>query len=232
MPKLKTPLICAGVSCVLSMFIGMINGVRVLNIIMRGLIAGVTVGGFVFCAAVLLKKYIPDLFAQQSYPDAAGTLDPDTGANVNITLDDEAQDASGLDSGTPAAGMQSSSDSAAEAAFPISDTASELNEPAVSEMPVDNAAAGIEKTETSAPAASAPTAAAKHSGSNDPLLSDLPSVGEFMGPDDEETPVIQESADAAVPGADGEFLVNQSNPITSDTKVMAQAIRTVLTTGD
>lgn len=230
MPKLKTPLICAGVSCVLSMFIGMINGVRVLNILIRGLMTGIIVGGFVVCAAVLLKKYIPDLFAQQSSPDVSGTFDPDTGANVNITLDDEAANAAEFDGdAAPKAAMQSGGDDMEEAAFPVTEAAPEADEQPAPEMPIAEKTAAIEKD--NAPSSPIdPTA--KPRGKDDPLLSDLPSVGEFMGPDDEETPVIQESADAAVPGADGEFLINQTNPIVSDTKVMAQAIRTVLTAGD
>ena len=74
MLKLKAPLIIAGTTCVLSMLIGLISGVRFLHILGRGLIAGVGAGSFVFCARILLKRFIPDLFAPPVLSDIAEIL--------------------------------------------------------------------------------------------------------------------------------------------------------------
>ena len=89
MLKLKAPLIIAGTTCVLSMLIGLISGVRFLHILGRGLIAGVGAGSFVFCARILLKRFIPDLFAPPVLSDIAETADSSSGSNINITLDDD-----------------------------------------------------------------------------------------------------------------------------------------------
>ena len=89
MLKLKAPLIIAGTTCVLSMLIGLISGVRFLHILGRGLIAGVGAGGFVFCARILLERFIPDLFTSPASSDIAETANSSSGANINITLDDE-----------------------------------------------------------------------------------------------------------------------------------------------
>ena len=90
MLKLKAPLIIAGAACVLSMLIGLISGVRFLSIVGRGLIAGIGTGGFVLCARIILERFIPDLFVSSpASPESTDMTDISSGANINITLDDD-----------------------------------------------------------------------------------------------------------------------------------------------
>jgi len=61
---------------------------RFMNILTRGLVAGLGAGGFAFLASFLLERFIPDLFTQPSSPHTTEPMDATSGSNVNITLDD------------------------------------------------------------------------------------------------------------------------------------------------
>ncbi len=86
MVKRKTPLICAGVGCVFSLFLGLINGVRFYNIIVRAGVTGIIFGGFVFIASFILDKFLPGLFNFEEQRE-----DSLSGKNLNIMLDDDEQ---------------------------------------------------------------------------------------------------------------------------------------------
>ena len=227
MLKLKTPLIVAGAMCLLSMLIGMINGVRFLNMLLRGLIAGIAAGGFVFCARTLLQKFVPDLFMPPTLSDtaAAVTAEVPSGANVNITLDDDVETAA-----VPDAAAAEHIDTAGTVPdagdHPETHTVMEENPPDSKPDASDDSGSDSQenfKVSTSPPVSSEGTA---QEGGH---LSDLPNMGSFMEPDND----TDENADTGLEADSSGFSMNgiQSSG-TDDSKVMAQAIRTVLASDD
>ena len=218
MLKLKAPLIIAGTTCVLSMLIGLISGVRFLHILGRGLIAGVGAGSFVFCARILLKRFIPDLFAPPVLSDIAETADSSSGSNINITLDDDltavAPATAGGNMGTSAtpsatAGVQAESQSS-EAFSDDSATGSSDND-TIYETPVDSDSSPLSFSDSS---------------EGDGGLSDLPNMGSFIDDD------FDENIDDSVQPDSSGFSMTGIQTGGTDSKVMAQAIRTVLATED
>ena len=219
MLKLKAPLIIAGATCVLSMLIGLISGVRFLSILGRGLIAGVGAGVFVVCARIILERFIPDLFVQPAPTDTAYTADISSGSNINITLDD------GI---TPPAAAAGNTEPAE-----ISKTADLHNEGQTVESSYVDAQSGtlnksdVRKDEDTEFSDSDPL-----SFGDDPQgntgLSDLPDMGSFMDDNDD----FNENSDSNVQTDTGGFSMTGIQTDGTDSKVMAQAIRTVLATED
>lgn len=219
--KLKTPLIIAGAMCLLSMLIGIINGVRFFNILLRGIIAGIGAGCFVFFARSLLEKFIPDLFVPSPSSDAAEPVEITSGANVNITLDDDSDKAAvPRRGGAAVSGAETVQDaesggyehnaSMAEAAGNTEQTDSGSTVSGETPHFQDSPAISLEDSPQEGGTA----------------LSDLPDMGSFM--DDSE-----DSDDESV-NSDGSsnFSVNNLQTGGSDSKVMAQAIRTILAAED
>ena len=220
MLKLKAPLIIAGATCVLSMLIGLISGVRFLNILGRGLIAGVGAGGFVLCARIILERFIPDLFTPLSAtsPETADMTDVSSGANINITLDDDlaapdgASDSAGLDgmSNTAEVPPETQNTEAVHADAPSGDSAAnDGHEDAVSEF-------------------SAAPPLSFNDDVQDDDLSDLPNVDSLIDTNSD----FNENIDDGMQVDSGGFSMTGIQTDGTDSKVMAQAIRTVLATED
>ena len=219
MLKLKTPLIIAGAMCVFSMLIGMISGVRFWNILIRGLVAGIGAGGFAFLARFLLERFVPDLFTSQSSPHTAEPTDAAFGSNVNITLDDDLD----TDSAQGTSGLSDTGNASSEATDHNHDNVIEENadsEPSNSGSAVDN-----DKDDFSAPSGSAFSATGQEEQST---LSDLPGMGNFLEDDE----ASQEDITSDEAASNSSFSVNGIETGGNDSKVMAQAIRTILATED
>lgn len=212
MSKLKTPLVVAGVSCVLSMLIGMISGVRFVNIIIRGLTAGVGAGCFVFCARMLLEKFIPDLFMQQISPETGDTSDSASGTNVNITLDEG--------SDVPVAGETENIGMAASTVSEA-DGGDSREEFSVDAPLSDSGASTVNSDLSDAAALSVEDTAKKPE-----TLSGFPDMGDFMESG------TGEDAEEVISSTGGGFSVSGIQTPETDSKVMAQAIRTILVTED
>ena len=211
MLKLKTPLIIAGIVCVLSMLIGLISGVRFLHILGRGLVAGVGAGSFALCARILLERFIPDLFTPPASSDVTEAARSASGSNVNITLDDD------LSVATPAG------ESAETTAAPK--TAGAQTNPQSAEAFSVDSSQGASDTDTTHEASNASDSFSPSfgGGSQDGSgLSDLPSMGSFM--DDDFDDSVQTNSSG--------FSMTGIQTGGTDSKVMAQAIRTVLATED
>lgn len=222
MIKLKTPLIIAGATCIFSMLIGMISGVRFMNILTRGLVAGLGAGGFAFLASFLLERFIPDLFTQPSSPHATEPMDAASGSNVNITLDDEMDTAS-------AAGTSDHTDTGEAAPETTGHHKNDsIEENTDSEMSASDALTDIKDDDFADTPETDPSADQDSS-----ALADLPGMGSFMD-DDEALPEDMGSSETAsdeIAGNSG-FSVNGIETGENDSKVMAQAIRTILATED
>jgi len=196
------------------MLIGLISGVRFLHILGRGLVAGVGAGSFVLCARILLERFIPDLFTPPASSNTAETVDNSSGANINITLDDElgvTADGNVQATGTPnSAGMQTDTQNTEAALVASTPDAS------------DNGSAheGAEISDSSPFSFS--DGPQDHDG-----LSDLPSMGSFIDDDG-----FDENIDDSVQTDNSGFSMAGIQTGGSDSKVMAQAIRTVLATED
>ena len=217
MLKLKAPLIIAGTTCVLSMLIGLISGVRFLHILGRGLIAGVGAGSFVLCARILLERFIPDLFTSPVSSDIAETASSSSGSNINITLDDDLGVAAPVMAGGNA-------ETAATAKLSGTQAESESTET----FPVD-AASDSSDNDTVHEASGASDASSFSLGGSsqdDSGLSDLPNMGSFIDDD------FDESVDDSVQTDSSGFSMTGIQTGGTDSKVMAQAIRTVLATED
>lgn len=214
MLKLKAPLIIAGVTCILSMLIGLISGVRFLHILGRGLVAGVGAGSFVLCARFLLDRFIPDLFTPPASSNTAETADNSSGANINITLDDELDvtaDGNVQTTGTP---------NSAETQTDTQNTQEALRSSTPDASDNDNAHEDAEISDSS------PFSSSDGSQDHDGL-SDLPNMGSFIDDDG-----FDENIDDSVQTDNSGFSMTGIQTGGSDSKVMAQAIRTVLATED
>ena len=218
MLKLKAPLIIAGTTCVLSMLIGLISGVRFLHILGRGLIAGVGAGSFVFCARILLKRFIPDLFAPPVLSDIAETADSSSGSNINITLDDGLTAVAPATAGgnmetsaTPSATAGAQAESQSSEAFSDDSATGSSDNDTIYETPVDSDSSPLSFSDSS---------------EGDGGLSDLPNMGSFIDDD------FDENIDDSVQPDSSGFSMTGIQTGGTDSKVMAQAIRTVLATED
>ena len=219
MLKLKAPLIIAGATCVLSMLIGLISGVRFLSILGRGLIAGVGAGSFVLCARIILERFIPDLFAPPAPSETVvDTADISSGANINITLDD------GLGASPITAGDNAEPDGMPNASKPQVETQSTG---AVSTAPVSDFSGAGTTSENTDFSASSPLSFDEGS-TGDSSLSDLPNMGSFIDDDDD----FEETVDDGIQADSSGFTMSGIQTGGADSKVMAQAIRTVLATED
>ena len=218
MLKLKAPLIIAGTTCVLSMLIGLISGVRFLHILGRGLIAGVGAGSFVFCTRILLERFIPDLFTPSpAVSDTAETTDSSSGSNINITLDDDLGVAAPVMAGGNA-------ETAATAKLSGTQAESESTET----FPVDAASDSSDNDTVHEASGASDASSFSFGGSSqdDSGLSDLPNMGSFIDDD------FDESVDDSVQTDSSGFSMTGIQTGGTDSKVMAQAIRTVLATED
>ena len=217
MLKLKAPLIIAGATCVLSMLIGLISGVRFLHILGRGLIAGVGAGSFVLCARILLERFIPDLFTPPAPSDTADVVDSSSGSNINITLDDDVSvgSSSSVDNSTTTPNL------AGTKAEPHSTGAS-------SDTPTPDLSDDSIHKESEF--SDAPPLSFDGDSQEDGGLSDLPSMGALIADDDFAENI--DTIDGNVPTNSGGFSMTGIQTDGTDTKVMAQAIRTVLATED
>ncbi len=84
--KIKTPLIFSLIALVLSFFLGLINGVSFLSIIIRSLTLAIITGAFVFGARILLERFVPELFSNSG--EVSGSDEAQKGQNVNISIDE------------------------------------------------------------------------------------------------------------------------------------------------
>ena len=218
MLKLKAPLIIAGATCVLSMLIGLISGVRFLHILGRGLIAGVGAGSFVFCTRILLERFIPDLFTPSpAVSDAAETTDSSSGSNINITLDDDLGVAAPVMVGGNAETTATAKPSGTQAESESTET-----------FPVDAASDSSDNDTVHEASGASDASSFSFGGSSqdDSGLSDLPNMGSFIDDD------FDESVDDSVQTDSSGFSMTGIQTGGTDSKVMAQAIRTVLATED
>ena len=220
MLKLKAPLIIAGATCILSMLIGLISGVRFLSILGRGLIAGIGSGGFVLCARIILERFIPDLFAPPptASPETTDMADISSGANINITLDDDLTAPPAAGDGIETAGTPSA------AAFRSEQRSAETVPDDASQNASDsgNVYEDVGGSDTS-------SLSFDNTPGDGTGLSDLPNMGSFI--DDDGDDFNENTDDSAQTGSSG-FSMSGIQTSGTDSKIMAQAIRTVLATED
>ena len=218
MLKLKAPLIIAGATCVLSMLIGLISGVRFLSILGRGLIAGIGAGGFVLCARIILERFIPDLFIPSSADpsEVADTADISSGANINITLDDDLTAPAETAGGTEKSETSNSTDIGSESQN--METDSKSTNQGSSDSGNGHEDAGFSE---------ASSLSFDGTPKDDDTLTDLPNMGSFMDDDN-----FEESIDNDMQADNSGFSMSGIQTGGTDSKVMAQAIRTVLATED
>ena len=221
MLKLKAPLIIAGATCVLSMLIGLISGVRFLHILGRGLIAGIGAGIFVLCARILLERFIPDLFTSPASSDIAETASSSSGSNINITLDDDLGVAAPVTAGDNAetTAIPNAAETQAESQSTESGSGSSLSNSSDS----DNARKNTESVDSS------PLSFDDSSQDDNSGLSDLPNMGSFIDDDGFDE---NENIDDSIQTDSSGFSMIGIQTGGTDSKVMAQAIRTVLATED
>ena len=86
MEDVKPALICAAIGFTLSVLIGILNRVRLLQLLVRGALLALVFGLIGFLSVMLLKKFIPELFTNEA--PSTSTTSEVAGTNVNIVLDD------------------------------------------------------------------------------------------------------------------------------------------------
>ena len=217
MLKLKAPLIIAGAACVLSMLIGLISGVRFLSIVGRGLIAGIGTGGFVLCARIILERFIPDLcVSSPAPPETTDMTDISSGANINITLDDDLTAPAAAADGAEKPGTSNSADIGYESQSMENDSKSTNQGGSDS----DNGHEDAGFSETS-------SLSFDGAANDNDALSDLPNMDSLIDDDNAE-----ESIGNDMQADSSGFSMSGIQTGDTDSKVMAQAIRTVLATED
>ena len=217
MLKLKAPLIIAGAACVLSMLIGLISGVRFLSIVGRGLIAGIGTGGFVLCARIILERFIPDLFVSSpASPESTDMTDISSGANINITLDDDLTAPAAAADGAEKPGTSNSADIGYESQSMENDSKS--TNQGGSDSGNGHEDAGFSETSSLSFDGAA---------NDNDALSDLPNMDSLIDDDNAE-----ESIGNDMQADSSGFSMSGIQTGDTDSKVMAQAIRTVLATED
>nr|WP_298680241.1 hypothetical protein [uncultured Treponema sp.] len=217
MLKLKAPLIIAGATCVLSMLIGLISGVRFLSIVGRGLTAGIGTGGFVLCARIILERFIPDLFVSSpASPETTDMTDISSGANINITLDDDLTAPAAAADGAEKLGTSNSADIGYESQSMENDSKSTNQGGSDS----DNGHEDAGFSETS-------SLSFDGAANDNDALSDLPNMDSLIDDDNAE-----ESIGNDMQADSSGFSMSGIQTGDTDSKVMAQAIRTVLATED
>jgi hypothetical protein len=137
------------------MLVGIIAGVGFLPLILRAVAGGAVFGGVIYGALVLLRRFVPDLFAQQAPEEG------ETGTAVNIVLPGEAPEAAEMDSG--------SDDGALEEMPSATDEEASLAQHEESPMAPEPSAS--ERIATAAPAPAAPDGE-DYSYANESLLDD------------------------------------------------------------
>ena len=217
MLKLKAPLIIAGAACVLSMLIGLISGVRFLSIVGRGLTAGIGTGGFVLCARIILERFIPDLFVSSpASPETTDMTDISSGANINITLDDDLTAPAAAADGVEKPGTSNSADIGYESKSMENDSKS--TNQGGSDSGNGREDAGFSETSSLSFDGAA---------NDNDALSDLPNMDSLIDDDNAE-----ESIGNDMQADSSGFSMSGIQTGDTDSKVMAQAIRTVLATED
>ncbi|PIE97884.1 MAG: hypothetical protein CR988_05825 [Treponema sp.] len=83
MSKIKTSLYSAGAGALISFILGLIAKVAIWVVLLRAVLLGCFLGGFVYFALYLFEKYIPGLF-ETKVPKEVNEV----GQNIDITIDD------------------------------------------------------------------------------------------------------------------------------------------------
>lgn len=224
MSKLKAPLLFAGICCVFSMIIGLLNSVPFFTVLIRALITGIVTGVFAFSATVVLKKMLPDLFEKTITAEPASS-NVSSGLNVNITLDETLEQPMTERDVDPETGAVLSADAAASA-----------DEKAAPVTASDNAIVNeSSKEEKSGGADDSATVSNKNdsiANSDRPVadeVGDLPDMDAFDAADISQ--VVSEQGEAVAANVSGLSMDEVQIPA-ADTKVMAEAIRTMLKSGE
>lgn len=232
MSKLKAPLLFAGICCVFSIFIGLLNSVPFFTVLIRALITGIITGTFVFSAAIVLKRTLPDLF-EKKIETAGSTVS--SGTNVNITLDEAVEQPMTERDIDLETGEVLSADTAASTDEKASDETTS-DETAAPVTAPDNAIVNepVSKEEKSG----ATDDSAAVSNKNDSIantdrsvsdeVGDLPDMDAFDAADIHQVSEQGETVAANVSG----LSMDEMQIPAADTKVMAEAIRTMLKSGD
>ena len=232
MSKLKAPLLFAGICCVFSMFIGFLNSVPFFTVLIRALITGIITGTFVFSAAIVLKRTLPDLF-EKKIETAGSTVS--SGVNVNITLDEAVEQPMTERDIDLETGEVLSADTAASTDEKASDETTS-DETAAPVTAPDNAIVNepVSKEEKSG----ATDDSAAVSNKNDNIantdkpaadeVGDLPDMDAFDVADISQVSEQGEAVSANVSG----LSMDEVQIPAADTKVMAEAIRTMLKSSD
>ena len=234
MSKLKAPLLFAGICCVFSIFIGLLNSVPFFTVLIRALITGIITGTFVFSAAIVLKRTLPDLF-EKKIETAGSTVS--SGVNVNITLDEAVEQPMTERDIDLETGEVLSADTAASTDEKASDETTS-DETAAPVTAPDNAIVNepVSKEENSV---AMNDSAAVVSDKNDSIantdkpvadeVGDLPDMDVFDAADISQA--ASEQGEAVAANVSGLSMDEMQIPA-ADTKVMAEAIRTMLKSGD
>ncbi|MGP1454381.1 MAG: hypothetical protein ACTTJ7_01255 [Treponema sp.] len=221
MSKLKAPLLFAGICCVFSMFIGLLNSVPFFTLLIRGLITGIITGTFVFSAAIVLKKTLPDLFEKKIEP-AGSTVS--SGTNVNITLDETLESPMTERAVDPETGTGLSTDTAASVDEKAPSTAPDN---AIVGAPINNEDNSVVMNDSAAVSGKTDSIA----DGDRPVVDevgDLPDMDAFDAADIRQMSEQGETVAANVSG----LSMDEMQLPAADTKIMAEAIRTMLKSGE
>ncbi len=219
--KFKIPLIGAGAVLVLSIIIGILNGVRFSSILIRSVILSLLAGGFVFAAKEILERFVPELFQPPIPKDIPHNKE--AGEKVNISIDDPIDMApvSG-DENIPADVQATNAEMGGESGTARSEYAAADH---FTENTDETDETG-ENTETAstehAPQVNSPAAV------NSPELEELPDLQDIAPLDEEEIEGTAQKQSFAEESA-GRFNISTDlNGSDVDASTMVQAIRTVL----
>lgn len=185
---------------------------HIISVIIRGVVTGTVIGSLTALLLFLWYKFTPDTDTQQS-----ASYSQTAGENVNITIDDT--DTVLNVSGTEEQGVQTS--------VPIVNTdtrnvASGGAEPPISSESADSA---MPRNENGTFDENAELSNSQED------IGELPSMDEFMPENTAVSDTASYDSDAS-PDLTSSFSVSEIQATDADTKVMAQAIRTILQSGE
>ncbi|MGP1529681.1 MAG: hypothetical protein ACTTI3_04990 [Treponema sp.] len=203
------------------MFIGLLNSVPFFTLLIRGLITGIITGTFVFSAAIVLKKTLPDLFEKKIEP-AGSTVS--SGTNVNITLDETLESPMTERAVDPETGTGLSTDTAASVDEKAPSTAPDN---AIVGAPINNEDNSVVMNDSAAVSGKTDSIA----DGDRPVVDevgDLPDMDAFDAADIRQMSEQGETVAANVSG----LSMDEMQLPAADTKIMAEAIRTMLKSGE
>lgn len=220
--KFKAPLLFTVFALILSSFIGFVSGVSFLSILFRSSVLAVVSGFFVFAVREVLERFVPELFQTPDNNEEKSNL---AGNNINISIDEPIE----------LSGKDVSANETAESALKDENLSNEfsnkLSNDDIDDVDGKDTELAEVHSENSSRNADLSSDAHSVSYSNDseqPVMDELPDLGEFSGYSPPETEFKDRDFTEQGIGAVVSSVDDTGSSAHADTNTMVKAIQTIL----